>query len=245
MTACDCKRMSKIFKGKAANIGEFPHHVSVQYSEHHICGGSIISSNHVLTAANCIVLDLNVVTGNLKVLAGTGNRRDETTNTGTYHNVKYIIYHPEYSPKLFWKNDIAILTLETPIILNGETRDSVALAGSILLPGTIVRICGWRHDSISTVRHGWQLQQLRLQIDDIVFCMEHFKGIEISVSQRCATPTVKSADITLGNGGGGMIRQRKLVGIISVLFGIKSKSTIFTQIYPFYNAWIQYIISNY
>lgn len=83
--------------------------------------------------------------------------------------------------------------------MNEQTRDSVALARSRLLPDTIVKICGWRHDSISTIRHGFQLQQLRLEIDDIVFCMEHFKGLELSVSQRCATPTLKQADITLVN----------------------------------------------
>lgn len=103
--------MSKILNGNAASIRDFPHHVSVQYLEHHICGGSVISGNHVLLAANCVVLDLNTVTGNLRVLAGTHNRIDEAAIPGTYHYVKYIIYHPEYSPKLFWKNDIAILTV--------------------------------------------------------------------------------------------------------------------------------------
>lgn len=43
----------KIVGGKDAEIKDFPYQVSVQSFNSHICGGSIISRRHVLTAAHC------------------------------------------------------------------------------------------------------------------------------------------------------------------------------------------------
>lgn len=241
---CYGKGMSKITSGRTIDIREYPHHVSIQFLGSHMCGGSIISSYHVITAASCVILEPNVFTGNLKVLSGTHSSNSDYDSEAYFTNVKYIIYHPEYSLQLFWQHDIAILKLETPIILNDDTRKKVELETLNLLPGKKVKICGWRHDSIITSKHGCRLQHVGLEIKDILFCMEKFDN-RITVSQKCATVTTEVAEITLGNSGGGIIRKRKLVGIISVLFGIKSKTIIFTQIYPFYNNWIEYIVSTY
>ncbi|XP_044006087.1 coagulation factor IX-like [Aphidius gifuensis] len=107
--------MNKIIGGRTAYIDEFPHQVSVLYREHHMCGGSILTNNYVLTSATCIMYDLVVVTANLRIFTGT-NDRLQRDFTGQYHNVALIIYNPLYSPRLFWHNDLAILKLETPII---------------------------------------------------------------------------------------------------------------------------------
>ncbi|KAB0798397.1 hypothetical protein PPYR_09390 [Photinus pyralis] len=43
----------KIVGGKPVKIEEYPYQVSLQYYGSHICGGSIIGPNKVLTAAHC------------------------------------------------------------------------------------------------------------------------------------------------------------------------------------------------
>lgn len=94
--------------GKIAVMGEFPHQVSLQYAGHHICGGSIITDYHIIISASCVLFEYVIIAGNLRVLMGT-NDKYNTLGFGTYHNVKYVIYHPDYKPRLFWINDIAIL----------------------------------------------------------------------------------------------------------------------------------------
>lgn len=49
----------RIVGGKRAKAGQFKHQVSVRHRGIHICGGSIISSNYVLTAAHCVQFGAN------------------------------------------------------------------------------------------------------------------------------------------------------------------------------------------
>lgn len=44
---------SQIVGGVAASAGEFPYIVSLQVSNRHFCGGSLINANTVVTAAHC------------------------------------------------------------------------------------------------------------------------------------------------------------------------------------------------
>lgn len=44
----------RIVCGANAQIGQFPHQVSLCQFNSHICGGSIIASQIILTAADCV-----------------------------------------------------------------------------------------------------------------------------------------------------------------------------------------------
>lgn len=46
---------SRIVGGSLTTIDQYPYQVSLRSSGTHICGGSIISADWVLTAAHCIV----------------------------------------------------------------------------------------------------------------------------------------------------------------------------------------------
>lgn len=45
----------RVVGGQNAAKGEFPWQVSLLKNNNHNCGGSIISKNHILTAAHCVV----------------------------------------------------------------------------------------------------------------------------------------------------------------------------------------------
>ncbi|XP_076377027.1 chymotrypsinogen 2-like [Megalopta genalis] len=45
----------RIINGTVAKPGQIPYQVSLQTSSNHFCGGSILNADYVITAAHCVV----------------------------------------------------------------------------------------------------------------------------------------------------------------------------------------------
>lgn len=128
---------NRILDGKKVDIKEFPHEAII-LEENYLfydwisytimkCGGSILDSRHILTAAHCIVMDAKQ-----QVVLGEGNsnwfHKHDPDNT---YNVEKKIVHEKYEPilqnttdEVFY--DIAILRLYSEIIFR-ETVDPVKM----------------------------------------------------------------------------------------------------------------------
>ena len=80
-----------------------------------ICGGTLIDSRHVLTAAHCINTENPA---QITITAGIHNRLI-SENTKQVKNLERIFIHPDYiNPNTSDKNDIAILRLSSPVETN-------------------------------------------------------------------------------------------------------------------------------
>lgn len=99
----------RIYGGKNADDGEFPFQISVWYTYiinfEHVCGGSIIAPNKVLSAAHCITDVPGSGTYNLK--AGLTNF-DRKQFEQTIQSASNLI-HPDYKGGVN-PNDIAIVS---------------------------------------------------------------------------------------------------------------------------------------
>lgn len=116
-TNCDCdwKKTQKIFGGSYTSAAsEFIAHVGITQVNLYspslmLCGGSIITQKHVITAAHCLSNFKTVI--HLNILAGY---RDYTKphNRDTPWSAKYKVEgwtnHPDYDPHNY-ENDIAIV----------------------------------------------------------------------------------------------------------------------------------------
>ncbi|KAF5287775.1 hypothetical protein FQA39_LY15711 [Lamprigera yunnana] len=76
--------------GETAIDGQFPYQVSIHVKGRHSCGGSIIDSNTILTAARCL---MGYYIGELTVVIGT-NKNNEGSVT---HSVAPIVYHSGFN----------------------------------------------------------------------------------------------------------------------------------------------------
>jgi secreted trypsin-like serine protease len=94
----------------------------LRYHDGFLCGGSIINTLIILTAAHCVKYK---IPGKLSVVAGDHDRLHLEGNKEQFRNVSNIFQHQQYD----WDNDlndIAIITLTTPLEFN-EYVNSIAL----------------------------------------------------------------------------------------------------------------------
>ena len=126
---------SAIVGGSAAAEGEFGFMAALEDgSGFQFCGGSVISSGWVLTAAHCVpdgdASDLYVVTGRTNL---------SDTTKGQRIKVSKVFVNPEYADSA---HDSALLQLSTP-----TTSPAIALAGAaddgLEAAGTNVTVTGW------------------------------------------------------------------------------------------------------
>ncbi|XP_035614072.1 acrosin [Oncorhynchus keta] len=104
---------SRVVGGRNAPLGAWPWQVSVQVRSWHLCGGTILNSLWVLTAAHCFTIVPPHRRSSLRVVAGL----NVLTEPGQYSQRRYVVeirahekfHHPSYS------NDIALLRLSSPL----------------------------------------------------------------------------------------------------------------------------------
>lgn len=79
----------RVINGVNAKENEFPHQLSLRIRGSHICGGSILNEQWVVTAGHCILdLPVNDMTVNVGIL--------KTTETGQSNRIAKAIVHPDY-----------------------------------------------------------------------------------------------------------------------------------------------------
>ena len=121
--SCGCSRNSasvnRIVGGETASEGTWSWTVSLSISQTYLCGGSIISSTWVITAAHCVI---GKSASEVTAYAG-GTKRSLSTQTRVGAQ---IIVHPNYDSDTS-ANDIALIRLSTPLTMTGPDVDVICL----------------------------------------------------------------------------------------------------------------------
>lgn len=186
-----------IIGGVPATEGQVPWQVSVQRGSFHFCGGSIISPNYVLSAAHCF---RGLTAAQITVRYNTLR----SNSGGLVAKVAEIISHASYNVGAKYNNDIALLRLESPLVLGSTNAQAVELAkagaddntGSLLLSG-------WG-DVVEGAQTGTPiLQTVTVPLITRENCAELYKTkFVITENMFCAALPAGGKDTCQGDSGG-------------------------------------------
>jgi len=127
----------RIVGGEDTTIEEYPWQISMTNFGSHRCGGSILTTTKIVTAAHCV---RGVMIPYVGVRAGSSYR----TSGGVQILVRRIIEHEDYNVPIYFDNDIALMFLESPLTFGaGIQAITLPPQGQIVAHGTDSRVSGW------------------------------------------------------------------------------------------------------
>ncbi|KAL4717894.1 hypothetical protein ACJJTC_005739 [Scirpophaga incertulas] len=245
-------KSGRIVGGKNARFGEWPWQVLVRESTwlglftKNKCGGVLITSRFVTTAAHCqpgFLASLVAVFGENDISGDKEPRRPVS------RNVRRVIVHRQYDAATF-ENDLALLELESPIKFDAHIVPICMPPDEADFTGRVATVTGW-----GRLKYGGGvpavLQEVQVPVIENSACQEMFQTAghskKILKSFICAGYANGQKDSCEGDSGGPLVLQRddgrwQLVGTVS--HGIKCAAPFLPGVYmrtTYYKPWLKSI----
>ncbi|KAH8393096.1 hypothetical protein KR215_009648, partial [Drosophila sulfurigaster] len=209
-----------------------------------ICGGALIDTKFILTAAHCVD-GFNKNIKEMSVLLGAHNKTE--INNSNRFNVKIITKHPNYNHSL---NDIAILEMERPADFSTFKIRPACLPTSSREYITEFRAAGFGRTNRG--KESSELLQTTLMTHDITKC-KFMPSTELNETLHfCAGPNGKTGkDVCSGDSGGPTFGSDpnhtnclfSVMGIITKGNSCEEEGarTLHTRV-SYYRKWIEQIV---
>ncbi|XP_007434943.1 trypsin I-P38-like [Python bivittatus] len=218
----------KIVGGYTCKKHSVPYQVSLN-SGYHFCGGSIINSQWIVSAAHCYKSRVQVRLGEHSLAQNDGSEQ--------YINSVKVIRHPSYNSQTL-NNDIMLIKLSKPASLNSRVS-AVRLPSSCPSTGTTCLISGWGNTVSSGTNNPDLLQCLNAPVLSQSQCSKAYPG-KITNNMLCIGYMEGGKDSCQGDSGGPVVCNAVLQGIVSWGIGCAQKGYpgVYTKVCN-YVSWIQ------
>lgn len=229
---------TKIVGGKVAIPNSIPWQVSLRFLDSHMCGGTLISPEWIVTASHCFENNRNPK--NWKIYAGKQHEKKDDPHQQLRDVVK-ILMHDQYD-QYATDNDITLLKVEPPFTLNDYV--SVACLPTEEAPdGMECMSSGWG-DTKGTGGEGI-LKQVTVPIVNLQKCngTDYLDG-DVTANMICAGYDAGGHDTCQGDSGGPFVCKLsgkwQLEGVVSWGYGCADANSpgAYTRVSN-YLSWLQ------
>lgn len=247
--------------GRSVYLGKYPFAVAIFRDEvkvlNYWCGGTLITSRVVLSAAHCFAYSLN----GTKYIARIGgvNIADVTNGTFVQRNVVSVLLHPEYNDRRHY-NDVALLLLDIKARQRGVAQPFACLpdADAAATAHGMANVLGWGHNAfggtLQTV-----LQEAQVPLVDNAACDRAYRSLgsyDREFPQGINEHFVCAGNITDGgvdacqhDSGGPLVvnvdragqAYYEIVGIVS--FGVSCGSAAYPGVYSSVSHFLPWILN--
>ncbi|XP_073813719.1 trypsin-4 [Musca autumnalis] len=231
----------RIVGGWETDISYFPYQVSVQVMDTHVCGGTVIAEDLILTAAHCLTRFSSPQY--YSVRAGSSySFRD-----GVVIPAKAIKIHENYKSS---EHDIAVIKLAMPLVYSTKIKPITLWNEDVqIADNTQLWVSGWGSQLSWYPQIASVLRYTSVNSIDLEKCRQAYKTLNnITENMLCAGTTVGGRDSCQGDSGGPLVARHnnntKLVGIVSFGMGCGKAEYpgVYTRVQK-YHKWLKQTIN--